>query len=156
MRRVSLPTLLALLTLAAGACATSAPVVDVTPAPTEAPAAAQPASQVVALPAAGADGPGKEISMILETPKVKLATITLRGGTVLGEHAAPMEVTIVALSGGGDLVLGGGERVRLDPGHMVVLAPNTAHSVEPDGEGELILLIHHIKSGGAPAAAHHP
>lgn len=156
MHRVTLLTLLALLALVAGACATSAPVVEVSPASMAAPAPAQSASQWVALPAAGVAGPGKDISMILETPKVKLATITLRGGTVLGEHAAPMEVTIVTLSGGGDLVLGGGERLRLDPGHMVVLAPNTAHSVEPDGEGELILLIHHIKSGGAPAAAHHP
>lgn len=155
MRQLALPTLLALLTLAA-ACATSAPVVDAPPAPLAAPAPAQPASQVVALPRTGADGPGKEVAMVLQTPRVKLATITLRGGTVLGEHATPMEVTIVTLSGGGDLVLGGGERVRLDPGHMVVLAPNTPHAVEPHGEEELILLIHHIKSGGAAPEAHHP
>lgn len=156
MRHLASPLLFALLALATGACATSAPAVDVSPAQLAPPTPPQPASQAVALPRAGADGPAKDVAKVLETPRLKLATITLRGGAVLAEHAAPMEVTIVALSGSGDLVLGGGERVRLDPGQLVALAPNTPHAVEPDGEGELILLVHHIKPGGAAPEPHHP
>ncbi len=153
MRHLASPLLFALLALAAGACATSPPAADVAPAQQAPPTPPQPASQGIALPTPGAAGPGKDVAKVLETPRLKLATITLRGGTALPEHAAPMEVTIVALSGSGDLVLAGGERVRLDPGHMVALAPNTPHAVEPDGEEELILLVHHIKPGGAAPQA---
>lgn len=63
-------------------------------------AQACPAHSVV-LPVGAAAGPAKESKELLDTPFVKLASITLRGGTALADHAAPVAVTIQALTGSG-------------------------------------------------------
>ena len=102
----------------------------------------------VALPAAAAEGPAKEVSVLLETSHLKLVAITLRDGTVLERHSAPVQVTIQALRGGGVVHLGDGGTDVVDPGHMVVLAPGVEHSVVPDGAEDLVLLIHHLDGGG--------
>jgi hypothetical protein len=52
-------------------------------------------------------------------------------------------VTILALQGGGTLIVGE-ERLRLDATRAVALAPGVGHAVEPDAGQDLVLLIHHL------------
>lgn len=111
-----------------------APVIDGAPA------------RVVELPAAAGTGEAREVSVLVDEPALKLVSIILRQGTVLGEHHAPIPVTIQALVGAGTVVVGT-ERLRLDPAHAVVLAAGVAHSVEPDAGTDLILLVHHLGQG---------
>ena len=124
---------------ATSAAATSA-------APAVAPAGG-PAAQTVALP--GVPGPGdpREAKIVLDRPGAKVATIVLRGGTVLPTHEAPVAVTIVALSGTGTVVAGD-QRLPLDGGHAVALAPGVPHAVEPTPGTDLVLLVHHLGGGG--------
>ena len=86
--------------------------------------------------------------VLVDEPALKLASIVLRAGTVLPTHHSEVPVTITALHGSGTVVAGA-ERLRLDPTHAVVLAPNVPHSVEPDTGTDLVLLVHHLGSGGA-------
>lgn len=102
-------------------------------------------SRVVELPERSAGGEAREVRVLVDEPGLKLATITLRGGTALPTHRSPVPVTITALAGSGAVVVGE-ERLRLDAAHAVVLAPNVAHAVEPDSESELVLLVHHLGS----------
>jgi quercetin dioxygenase-like cupin family protein len=78
---------------------------------------------------------------------LKLASIVLRGGTVLPTHQSDVPVTIMAIQGSGTVVAGA-ERLRLDPTHAVVLASNVPHAVEPDTGTDLVLLVHHLGRGG--------
>ncbi len=103
-------------------------------------------ARVVELPTAAGTGEPREVSVLVDEPALKLVSITLRQGTVLGEHHAPIPVTIQALVGAGTVVVGT-ERLRLDPAHAVVLAAGVAHSVEPDAGTDLILLVHHLGQG---------
>jgi|GEM_PF-2608007 len=93
----------------------------------------------------------REARIILKTPALKLAAIALRRGTILPDHDAPVPVTITALRGAG-VVTAGGERLRLDPDHVVVLAPGVVHAVIPEPGTDMLLLVHHI--GEAPPKAH--
>jgi quercetin dioxygenase-like cupin family protein len=118
-------------------CAARAAVAGATPA------LGGPAARVVELPAAPGLGNPREVQVLVDEPALKLVAITLRDGTVLPEHEAPVPVTILALSGGGH-VTAGAERFRLDPEHAVVLAPSVPHAVEPDAGTDLVLLVHHL------------
>lgn len=112
--------------------------------------------QSVALPEKAGAGPDKEAAPVLDAPFVKLAVLTLRKGTVLPSHDAPVPVTIMALSGSG-IVKMGDKSLPLDPGHMVVLPPKVAHEVVPTAGTDLIVLVHYLKASacatcqGAPA-----
>ena len=105
-----------------------------------------PGYHAVALPTEAGTGPGREVKVLLETPHVKIATITLRGGTVLEEHSAPMPVTIQALRGTGTIRMGDA-RETLGADKMVTLAPGVPHSVTPEGKSDLLLLVQHLKGG---------
>lgn len=105
-----------------------------------------PASRVVELPGTPSAGEPREVRVLVDEPALKLATIVLRGGTVLPTHHSKVPVTIVALQGSG-AVVAGGVRLRLDPIHAVVLAPNVQHAVEPDTGTDLVLLVHHLGRG---------
>lgn len=61
-----------------------------------------------------------------------------------------MPVTIVALAGSGTVV-SQGERLRMDAAHVVVLAAKAPHSVEADAGADLVLLVHHLGTGGEHA-----
>lgn len=138
--------------LALGACA--APAAAPATAPHMHPALAPlggPASRSVELPSAPGPGEPREVRVLVDEPALKLASIVLRGGTVLPSHHSEVPVTIVALSGSGTVVAGA-ERLRLDPGHAVVLAPKVPHAVEPDAGTDLVLLVHHLGRG----EEHHP
>lgn len=89
--------------------------------------------------------------MLVDEPALKLASIILRGGTVLPTHQSAVPVTITALQGSG-AVVAGSERLRLDATHAVVLAPDVPHAVEPDPGTDLVLLVHHLGRG----EEHHP
>lgn len=138
--------------LTLGACA--APHAAAHAAPHAAPAGAPlggPASRSVELPAAPGPGEPREVRVLVDEPALKLASIVLRGGTVLPSHHSEVPVTIVALFGSGTVVAGA-ERLRLDPAHAVVLAPKVPHAVEPDPGTDLVLLVHHLGRG----QEHHP
>lgn len=105
-----------------------------------------PATRTVVLPAAAGTGQPRELAVLVDEPALKLATIVLRGGTVLPEHHSAVPVTIQALQGAGTVVAGT-ERLRLDPSHAVVLAPKVPHSVEPDKGTDMVLLVHHLGRG---------
>ena len=96
-------------------------------------------------------GQPRDVRVLVDEPALKLASIVLRGGTVLPTHHSAVPVTIIALQGRGSVVAGA-ERLPLDATHAVVLAPNVPHSVEPDTGTDLVLLVHHLGRG----EEHHP
>jgi quercetin dioxygenase-like cupin family protein len=106
-----------------------------------------PPSRIVEFPTATSAGKPREIRVLVDEPALKLASIVLRGGTVLPTHHADVPVTIMALRGSGTVVAGS-KRMRLDPAHAVVLAPNVPHAVEPDAGTDLVLLVHHLRRDG--------
>ena len=112
-------------------------------------------AHAVALPLPVAPGAPKEAKELLDTPFVKLASITLRGGTVLSDHSAPVAVTIQALAGSG-VVQVGDQKEKIAPGQMVLLAPGTVHSVIPDGQGDLVVLVHYLKQGAGGGGGKSP
>lgn len=105
---------------------------------------------VVPLPASVSGDQGKQVTVLLETPRLKIATISLRGGTVLPPHSAPTPITIQTLSGSGTL-RANDEDHALNPGVLYALAPDQSHSVVPDGDSDIVLLIHHVKARRGPA-----
>lgn len=109
-----------------------------------------PASRTVEFPGAVGEGEAREVRVLVDTPALKLVSITLRNGTVLPTHSSTVPVTIQALQGAGTVVVGA-ERMRLDGTHAVVLAPGVAHAVEPDAGTHLVVLVHHLGRG----AEHH-
>ncbi len=103
-------------------------------------------ARALTLPSTPEPGKPGDVSILVETPTLRLAAIVLRGGERLPEHSSKLPVTIVAIAGAGT-VLVGSERFRVDALHAVVLPANARHSVEPDAGTSLVVLVHHI---GAP------
>lgn len=134
-------TTLAVAALSLGGCATPSAAHHHPPAPPSGPA-----SRVVELPPSLSAGEPREVRVLVDEPALKLVSIVLRGGTVLPTHHSGVPVTITALHGSGTVVAGS-ERLRLDAGHAVVLAPNVPHAVEPDAGADLTLLVHHLGRG---------
>lgn len=139
-------------------CATAparAPAAPTTSTPTPSPAddaGRAPPVAAIELPVPPASsGDGREVHKLLDSPTVELVTITLRHGTVLPSHSAPVPVTIQTLSGAGAIWIGA-QHLPLDPAHMVVLAAHTVHEVHPEPGPDLVLLVHHLRggAGGAP------
>lgn len=104
---------------------------------------------VRSIEAAATAGPGqpREVEVLVDEPVLKLVRIVLRAGTPLPEHRSEVPVTIQSLHGSG-VVTAGGEQLRLDPTHPVVLAAKVPHAVAPDPGSDLVLLVHHL--GRAP------
>ena len=113
------------------------------PAVVAAPLISGPPARNLELPAAAGAGQPREVHLLLDEPALKLVTITLRQGTELPEHHAAVPVLIQALQGAGT-VLAGGERLRIDLTHPVLLAPDVAHAVTPDPATDLVLLVQHL------------
>lgn len=93
--------------------------------------------------------PAQEVKILLDTPHLKLAMITLRDGKVLEEHSTPMPVTIQALRGRGTVQIGSAKEI-VSTERMVMLAPGMKHAVVPEGKAELVLLVHHMKPSPGP------
>jgi quercetin dioxygenase-like cupin family protein len=126
-----------------GACATTAPH--------HATVAPFPARQVELPGIPTAAGSPKEARVVLETPGLKLAAITLRNGTTLPTHSAPVSVMIQALHGAG-VVHANGAELAIDATHAALLPPGLPHSVDPTPGTDLVLLVHHLGN----ESEHHP
>lgn len=114
--------------------------------PTPAPASSvEPPFRPLEIPAPSGES-DRQVSVILDAPHLKIASIALRRGTPLPEHTAPVPVVIQAASGAGTVLLGE-QRVRIDATHFVTLAPNEPHAVEPDAGADLTLLVFHLRGG---------
>ena len=138
--RLNLISTFAAAALSLGGCATQSA------SPHHAATLGGPESRVVELPGTPSAGEPREVRVLVDEPALKLASIVLRDGAVLSTHDSEVPVTIMALEGSGTVVVGA-ERLRLDPTHAVVLAPNVRHSVEPDAGTDLVLLGHHLGRG---------
>jgi quercetin dioxygenase-like cupin family protein len=137
--------LLVLLGLVAGCASSSAPATTTTTTPTAPPSVATiegPPVRGVEFPASAGTGDPREVKVLVDEPALKLVTIVLRRGTALPEHHAQVPVTIQALQGVGT-VDAGGEKLRIDPTHAVVLAAKVPHAVTPEAGADLVLLVHH-------------
>ena len=140
MTRLILTATIAVAALSLGGCATRSA------APHHAATLSGPPSRIVEFTTTPSAGDPREARVLVDEPALKLASIVLRGGTVLPTHHSAVPVTILALQGSGTVVARG-ERLRLDPTHAVVLAPNVPHAVEPDTGTDLVLLVHHLGRG---------
>ena len=140
MKRSTLLSMLTVAALAAGGCATQPAVAQPTPP------LGGPGARVVELTTAAGPGQPREVRVLVDEPALKLVTIILRQGTALPEHHSPVPVIIQALQGAGT-VTAGTERLRIDPAHAVLLAPNVPHAVAPDDGTDLVLLVHHLGRG---------
>jgi len=110
-------------------------------------AAAPPGVHPITVAAPSAEGAPKEVTVIADLPAVKIVAITLRAGTTLPEHAAPVPVTIQAAHGAATLTVAGAT-TPLAPGAFVVLDANTPHAVTPIDTAPVTVLVHHHKVGG--------
>ena len=118
------------------------------PVGAQTPPAEAPAVRPIEFPAEAGEGQPREVKVLHDDPAVKLVTITLRKGTVLPAHSAPVPVTIQALRGAGTIVIGDA-RHRLDASHAIVLPAGTSHAVEPDAGTSMVVLVHHLGRAAA-------
>ncbi len=138
------------LVLAAG-CASSTPARTATHGtPTKQSAPSQPAPsidgpsvRVVEFPASASGDQPRDVKILVDESALKLVTIVLRQGTVLPEHHSEVPVTIQALQGAAT-VDAGGQQLRIDATHAVVLAANVPHAVRPDPGTDVVLLVSHL------------
>lgn len=100
----------------------------------------------VAVAPPSAEGKPKEVAVIADLPTVKIVAITLRAGTALPEHSAPVPVTIQAAHGAATLTVAGAT-TPLAQGAFVVLDANTPHAVSPVDTAPVTILVHHHKAG---------
>lgn len=98
----------------------------------------------VAPPAA--EGAPKEVTVLADLPAVKIVAITLRAGTPLPEHTAPVPVTLQAAYGAAVLSVAGAT-TPLAQGSFVVLDAGTPHAVIPVDGSPVTVLVHHHKAG---------
>lgn len=108
-----------------------------------APSIAGPAVRVVEFPGARDGEQPREVKVLVDEPALKLVTIVLRRGTVLPAHHAEVPVTIQALQGAAT-VDAGGQQLRIDATHAVVLAAKVPHAVTPDPGTDVVLLVSHL------------
>ena len=101
-------------------------------------------SQVVELPHGAGSGDGKEVAVLLDESHLKLATITLRLGTILPAHSAPVPATVQVLEGEGVMHVGG-EAVPVSKGTVVSLAAGEEHDVVPEPGSDMLLLVHYLR-----------
>jgi quercetin dioxygenase-like cupin family protein len=105
--------------------------------------------------------PGKkpvEQQLIADGPALKTLAISLTKGAPLPEHAAAGPAIIHVLSGKGTMKIGGGT-IELMPGRVFLLEPAVGHLITPEKDGDMLLLVHHVKAppkAGAPPHGHTP
>lgn len=103
----------------------------------------------IRLPSRPGSGDAMEERVLLDDPRIKLMTITLRRGTELPERSYSSATTIQALHGNGTIRFADARKAQLGPGSMLALAPGKKHSIRPGVYGYLVLLIQHTKSAKA-------
>jgi quercetin dioxygenase-like cupin family protein len=107
---------------------------------------------VIELQREAGDGPGKEVTVLLDESHLKLAVLTLRQGTVLPPHSAPVPTTIQVLQGAGVIHVDG-KPIRVAEGELLPLRAGADHDVRPDEGSDMVLLVHYLRGGGS--AMHH-
>ena len=87
---------------------------------------------VLALQSALEPGPDKQVVSLFTGTRRTLVQITLRNGTTLAAHKAPVPITIHCVAGSGTLTVSGpgaGAPVPLEPGVLVTLEPGVVHEI---------------------------
>lgn len=128
-----------LLSLGLASCASTSTAHDSRPM-------ASPSTRSIVLPRSAGSGEGKEVSVLLDERHLKIATIALRDGTPLPPHTAPVPVTIQVLEGEG-VIHAGGQPMTVTRGSLVSLVANEEHDVIPKPGGDMLLLVHYLRSG---------
>lgn len=121
----------------AGFTATDAEGQEATIAPTT--------TQTIEVPQSAGSGPGKEVTVLLDQEHLKIATISLRQGTVLPPHSAPVPATILVLEGRGITNLAG-KAVPVTEGTLISMAAGEDHDVVPESGTDMLLLVHYLRS----------
>lgn len=103
---------------------------------------------VIELPREAGEGPGKEVTVLLDESHLKLAVLTLRQGTVLPAHSAPVPTTIQVLQGSGVIHING-EPIRVAEGVLLPLPAGADHDVRPDEDSDMVLLVHYLRGAGS-------
>lgn len=78
------------------------------------------------------EGNDKEVHILFERSRRKIAQLTLRHNMRLEPHSVKEPITIHCLSGSGELVVGAGENTKsidLRPGTYITLEANVIHDV---------------------------
>lgn len=102
----------------------------------------------LAIPAADESGDNVQVTRLLDEPHATVLSIRLRHGAEFPTHNAPVPVIIQAASGSGTVIMGN-DRVPIGEGRFVTLAPKIKHSVLPDSDADLVLLVTQFRGGGA-------
>lgn len=94
------------------------------------------------------EGPGKEATVLLDEDHLKLVVLTLRQGTVLPVHSAPVPTTIQVLQGAGVIHIDG-KPIRVTEGVLLPLRAGTDHDVLPAEVSDMVLLVHYLRGAGS-------
>lgn len=119
-----------------------------TPAPAAHPTNAAASFRPLTLPSVQESGDNIQVTRLLDEPYVTVLAIRLRHGAEFPTHNAPVPVIIQAASGTATVIMGN-DRVPIGDGRFVALAPKRKHSVLPDSDADVVLLVTQIRSGGA-------
>jgi len=104
----------------------------------------------VTVPTGPGNGKPREVKELLDTPFVKLVSITLRDGTKLSKHKVGQAITLQAIAGSGKVTVD--KTVdTLGPGRVVLIGPGAEHEIVPDGKAELVLLVTFLPLPGGDA-----
>lgn len=86
--------------------------------------------KVLALRSSIEPGADKQVVSLFNGPRRTLVQITLRNGTTLAAHKAPVPITIQCVVGSGTLTLKDeGTSLSLTPGVLVTLEPGVVHEI---------------------------
>jgi quercetin dioxygenase-like cupin family protein len=97
--------------------------------------------QAVALASLVEYQPGAIVSRtIVDRAQGTITLFALAAGTGLSEHKAPYEVFLYGLEGSAEVRLGG-QPVRLDAGHMLLMPANQAHALRARTSCKLLLVM---------------
>lgn len=107
--------------------------------------------RLVTLPELGADGEPREVRVLVDNSDLKLVMITLRDGTELSTHTAPVPVTIHVLEGAGT-ASSGKEQLRYERGAIWLLEADQPHAIKPDAGVTMVLLVHYLVGPRSPVA----
>ena len=78
------------------------------------------------------DGEDKEVKILFEGERRKIAQLTLRNETPLGPHSVKEPFILQCIAGKGELIIGDGENaesIELLPGTFVTVEANVMHDV---------------------------
>ena len=91
---------------------------------------------------------------IFERPGVRAVRLSIQSGHAVPTHSSNVDVTAVTVRGAGTFTVEG-KPTHLEPGVVVEMRPDTAHSVAADAGRDLELVVLHYRlSADSPVAVH--